>query len=485
MKLILKRVHYLFIVVAFVFLIVVGLWGWLHSYASQKTIPAGVRIANWEVGGLTAEQFVEKLNVYEERFANKQVVFTISEPKTKSETLTFKQLGVTFNKDELQSGILRLWEGNTWERVKYRHSMPLRFDLRVAWDASRIKSVFTPDWERRTMSDAVDAVRWITEDDEVRYVPEQLAYRIEWPELERNIAEILPADFTMFNDMNNSNKISLRVPLASTPPAITVASLKEEGIERKIVEFTTSFETSEEGRSHNVTSAALTIHDMILEPDEVFDYGKVIAETEKTYGFREAPVIYNGKLVPGIGGGICQVSSTLYKAALLSGLEIVERRNHSLPVSYLPIGQDATFADGYINFRFKNSTGKSLLIRTSVENKRLTVKLFGTLPEDVTYEVKSETVKVLDPPVKYVRNTSLPAGKEQVLQAGKQGFVVDTYRIERKGGKVVDTKRVSRDTYQPQPKLVAVNAGGEGGSDGKKNDDSQRIVEDGIGGPNF
>ncbi len=69
---------------------------------------------------------------------------------------------------------------------------------------------------------------------------------------------------------------------------------------------------------------------MVLKPGEIFDYGQVIAKAEKTYGFREAPVILNGKLVPGIGGGICQVSSTVYNAALRTGLEIVERRNHSL-----------------------------------------------------------------------------------------------------------------------------------------------------------
>src|SRR5690606_20121148 len=117
-----------------------------------------------------------------------------------------------------------------------------------------------------------------------------------------------------------------------------------------------------------------------------------IARAEELYEYREAPVILNGKLVPGIGCGICQVSSTLYNAVLRSGLEIVERRNHSLPVAYLPIGQDATYAGGAINFRFKNTTGKHLIIRTEVKDRELIVKLFGTMPDNVRYDVESVTL---------------------------------------------------------------------------------------------
>ena len=101
-----------------------------------------------------------------------------------------------------------------------------------------------------------------------------------------------------------------------------------------------------------------------MAPGETFDYSKIIAQTEAKFGYKEAPVILNGNLVPGIGGGICQVSTTLYNAVLRSGLEIVERRNHSLPVSYVTLGQDATFANGYINFKFRNNTDAYLWIRT-------------------------------------------------------------------------------------------------------------------------
>ncbi len=258
-----------------------------------------------------------------------------------------------------------------------------------------------------------------------------------------------------------------------------VDSLRSEGIERKIVQFSTSLSSSSEGRVYNVNSAASTVDGLILKPGEIFDYGQIIAKAERTHGFREAPVIVNGQLEPGIGGGICQVSSTVYNAALRVGLDIVERRNHSLPVSYLPKGQDATFATGSINFRFKNNTGKHLLLRAAVQNRTLTVKFFGTFPSNVSYELESRTVRVLPIPEKTIRNDSLAPGFYQVLRQGKAGYVVETYRMKIVDGKTVERTRISRDTYRAQQRIVAVHSGSTS-PEPQTREQQEPIVEDGI-----
>jgi len=243
--------------------------------------------------------------------------------------------------------------------------------------------------------------------------------------------------------------------------------------------FTTDFSSSAAGRAYNVTMTAKTLNNWDLAPGEIFDYKKVIALTRENYGYREAPVILNGELVPGIGGGICQVSSTLYNAALLAGLEMVERRNHSLPVSYLPKGQDATFAEGAINFRFKNTTGKHLIIRTVVSGGKLTIKLFGTLPGNVSYAIESKTVKVIDPPVKEIASQAVPSGGRLLLSSGKSGYIVETYRTKIKDGKTVSRERVSRDTYRAQPSVYGVAEGRtNNGTDG--NGKSKQLLEDGV-----
>ncbi|MNE71596.1 G5 domain protein [compost metagenome] len=138
----------------------------------------------------------------------------------------------------------------------------------------------------------------------------------------------------------------------------------------------------------------------------------------------------------------------------------MERRNHSLPVSYLPKGQDATFAQGYINFRFRNNTGKYLIIKAAVEGRTLTVKLFGTFPKNVYYTVQSQTVEILQPTARYVSDSSLPRGGTRVLQSGKVGYVVETYITRYVDGKAVEKTKLSRDVYPAQKQVIAINRGG-------------------------
>ena len=322
-----------------------------------------------------------------------------------------------------------------------------------------------------------NASRDINAQDQVIYTPDKKVYRLDRAQMEQLIRVAIP------NEWSDKNELVIDTPLVSKDAAITLEMLKAEGIDRKIIEMVTSIKPGDAGRIHNIVAASDTINDMILKPDEIFDYDQVIAEAERKYGFKEAPVILNGKLVPGIGGGICQVSSTLYNAALRTGLEIVERRNHSLPVAYLPLGLDATFSQGYLNFRFKNTTGKNMIIRTSTDNNRLTIKLFGTMDPAISYKMETKTIKVIQPTVKYVVNTSLPVGSQQVLQEGKQGYQVESYRIKLVDGKEVSREKLATDTYKAQPKLIATNAGQANAE--SSTDHTTPIVEDGLNGPNF
>ncbi|MGG4394269.1 VanW family protein [Paenibacillus thiaminolyticus] len=473
-----KKIHALFIVAASLLLAVTALWGLANSYASQDRLPPEVRLSSWEVGGMSFAAFREELDQRLRQLEATPVEVTFGSSGVAPVKTTLSALGVTYDAKPLLAAMKPLQEGSLWERIMARRSFNKEWDLQFHWKANVWKERFTPGWETASFGKPVNASREITKDDQVVYTPERQVYRVDRMQLEQLIRAAIPPVWY------EGGAIRIEAPLVLTDPPVTVASLKAEGIERKIIEYSTGFAKSEDGRTHNVVSAAQTIDDMILKPGDIFDYDKVIAETEKKYGFKEAPVIYNGKLVPGIGGGICQVSSTLYNAVLRTGLEIVERRNHSLPVSYLPLGLDATFSQGYINFKFKNSTGKHLLIRTETADGRLTIKFFGTMDNNLSYQMETKTVKVLDPQVKYVKNPNLPAGTEQVLQQGKKGYVVESYRIKMVDGNEVERERIAMDTYQPQPSLIAVN-NGSGTVPAKPKTEKEPIVEDGINGPDF
>lgn len=488
-----KRIHVVVIVVLGLLLVASTGWGAVWLYANDSKVPEGVTASGIQLGGMDIEEAASLLSQYADKWEQQQTVIQANEAEvsTDSQTWTLKELGYDADASAAIAALKKLQEGNLLDRARYRHSFEQTLSIEYSSETKVFDKAIQQQWGWIDRSAATNATRVITANDRVVYTPSHNAYRLDidtlrtqlnqWVEDSKKAAAVNAADLSALA----KRKLELQLPIKSVEPVVTLEKLKAEGIDRMIMSFTTDFSTSAEGRAFNVTSTAKVLNDIELTPDEVFSYGKIVAATEKKYGYREAPVIQNGKLVPGIGGGICQVSSTLYNAVIRAGLDIVERRNHSLPVSYLPIGQDATFASGAIDFRFQNTTGKHLIIRTVVENRKLTVKLFGTLPDNVRYDIESITTSTIEPTIKETVSDALPSGGRLITQQGKQGFVVETYRTLVRDGEVVSRERLSKDKYNAQPTLVSIGKGTEpSGNQGPNtpNDAEQEpIIEDGVG----
>ncbi|WP_068724689.1 VanW family protein [Paenibacillus sp. DMB5] len=452
-----KKIH--LALIAAIALLLTGslLAGGLHLYAGQQTVPKGTRLAGWDIGGLDIAEVRSGLT---DRLQMLEALLLILKAGANTElTVSLQEAGVAYEADSFLQGLRALSEGNMLERAKARRRFAASWDLGIHLEIEHLQTSLSPAWENESFGIPVDATRRITEDDRVVYTKETTSYEVDWHGLELALRAALPTKLGSPDILPGKN-ITLEVPLTVKEPSITLKALQDQGIERKITQFSTSLGLSGPGRTFNVEAAAKAVNGTILPPDAVFDYGKAIEKAQRESGLREAPVIVNGKLQPGTGGGICQVSSTLYNAALRAGLEIVERRNHSLPVNYLPKGQDATFAQGYINFRFRNNTGKYLIIKAAVEGRTLTVKLFGTFPKNVYYTVQSQTVEILQPAARYVSDSSLPRGGTRMLQSGKVGYVVETYITRYVDGKAVEKTKLSRDVYPAQKQVIAINRGG-------------------------
>lgn len=251
----------------------------------------------------------------------------------------------------------------------------------------------------------------------------------------------------------------LGIPMVDVPASVSTESLQALAFDTVIGEFTTRFSVKEENRSANLTAAAKAIDRKVLQPGEIFSFNETVGPRKPETGYKDAYVIINGEYVQGTGGGVCQVSSTLYNAVLLANIGIAERMPHAVAVSYVPTGQDATVNYPNIDFKFKNDTANVLYIRSEVKSGSLTLRIWGKksnqsvrLERQVEKEMPFQIEKRPDP--------TLPAGRVIQDQTGSKGFVVNTWRVVR-DAKGNETKQfLGRDTYAPANRILRIGSRG-------------------------
>ncbi len=249
------------------------------------------------------------------------------------------------------------------------------------------------------------------------------------------------------------------IPLTVTKASVTLSQLGTEAFPNQLATFTTRYDASNVDRTTNLRLACQKLNGKVVLPGETFSYNKTLGERTVAAGYRNGKVYENGQVVDGIGGGICQISSTLYNSVLMANLEIVERRNHQFVTSYLPAGRDATVVYGAIDFKFKNTRQYPIRITASVSNGIATVSIYGIKEaEEYTVSFTTRTISTIPPTTKYEEDASIPAGEEKVKQNGTNGLVTETYITKTING-VSSTKLLSRDTYSAMQKIISKGTG--------------------------
>jgi vancomycin resistance protein YoaR len=220
--------------------------------------------------------------------------------------------------------------------------------------------------------------------------------------------------------------------------------------------YTTRFPGYQVSRNHNIRLAASALDGRILLPGERLSYNQVVGKRTLKHGFRPAPVILYGEKRLGIGGGICQVSSTLFNAALLGELNIVRRANHSIPVNYVPLGRDATVTDTGIDLVIENPHDHPIAIATELGRSSLTIRILGQPVAGRTVVLKTEHSQPKSPPIKRVPDPTLPVGKQRIIKKGAAGVRVVLWREVYENGVLVKRERVATSVYRAQPRVIAV-----------------------------
>ena len=262
-------------------------------------------------------------------------------------------------------------------------------------------------------------------------------------------------DLDAAKELLKEDKEEYEIKLTITKPEITTDKIGTEAFPDLLSSFSTKYDASNINRSTNLRLAAEKINGTVLMPGEVFSYNKVVGERTIAKGYREANGFAAGGVVGMVGGGICQIASTLYDAVVYANLEVVDRTNHGYDPGYVVAGKDATVVYGSIDFKFKNTRKNPIMIKSYVGNGIAKMEIFG-IKEDVEYEVSIESTILSYIPfgVRYEDDSSLEPGQERVSQKGMQGMKSITYKILKLNGKEISRTVLSTDTYQPMTKVI-------------------------------
>ncbi|RYG49362.1 hypothetical protein EON79_01550 [bacterium] len=261
------------------------------------------------------------------------------------------------------------------------------------------------------------------------------------------------ADRTIATLENGQNTV--QVALIPAKKHVSDEDLKQ--ITHVLSSFTTKFSAGNRPRSANIKLAASFFNGQVLMPGDRISYNETVGQRTIRRGFKVAGVYIDGRHDTGVGGGICQVSTTLYNAALFADLKIVQRRNHSLPVPYVPLGRDATVDWGNIDLVFENSSETPIAVESVYTPGKLTFRVLGPAPEPGKV-VKIEGTGVRFSPGRVVtkRSAALPLGTTRVEESGGSAKSVSTFRVVMKDGKQIRKDSLGRSFYGGSPRVVVI-----------------------------
>jgi vancomycin resistance protein YoaR len=281
----------------------------------------------------------------------------------------------------------------------------------------------------------------------IHVIPDRDGYSLDVP---KSAQKVLRAALVSERDLRTAELVA-----ESTPAKLTAKEAEAMHISGLVAAYTTYY-GGDANRVHNVQLVSHLVDRHLVAPGETFSFNQTTGERSADKGFREAPVIINGELKTGLGGGVCQVSTTVFNAAYEAGLPITERTNHALYISHYPQGRDATVNYPDIDLKFINDTGHWLLLRTWVGSSSLTVALYGT---PVHRRVASEVAPLVahgTVPTKSLYDPSLLAGERVVEEVGEPARTTSVRRRVYSGDGKLLHDSTFYSSYRSEPTTVRV-----------------------------
>lgn len=399
------------------------------------TIYSGIKIDGYDVGGKTKKEALEYLELSkgletDRKYMNliyEETVYTIG-----LDELGFKYdyesaIDIAYDQGRVGSFIDKL---KSIKKIKdHGMNIPLESD----YEKEKV-DIIVGNISQEMNKEAVEAV-FEFNGGNINIKEEVLGRKLKEDELIKNINE-------------NIYKLEdIDIKFQEIEPKITKQLLSR--INGVIGEYSTSFKTSTQDRAENIRLSAKSLRGKILLPGEEFSYNNTTGPRESRFGYKEANVIMDGELIPGVGGGVCQTSTTMYNALLLSNLTITERHKHSLPPTYVKYGQDAAVAYGYLDLKFRNDFDYPIYIDTKTTSDRVYIYIYGDIKsKDYTIRIEPEIIETIQAEVEEVYDESLKPGEKILTQKGRTGYKVKTYKTMIKDGEVINKSEITSDYYR-------------------------------------
>lgn len=395
----------------------------------EGRIYPGIKISGFNVGGLTYKAAEEKMEKAREKALARKIRFSSGD---KNYSLTQKELGVRFNYDAALTEAKEAYQDlNTSEKVRILETEPeLNLTLKKSIDEEKIS----------------DLIKKVGDETYRKPTLEQTGRRVYTITMKNDLLDRIRFSTKDSDSFNVSLEIKAKLaPVKPDPP-----SGSENSERGTIASGSSKFAESNKNRSFNVKRGAARLDGVVIKPGETFSFNKTVGSASKKNGYLLAGVYSGDTLDEGYGGGICQVSSTLYNAVIRAGLQLVERHTHGFTVSYLPKGMDATIYYGSLDLKFKNTLSVPVTIRTSADSGKLKIRFVAdkSAMDGISYEFSRKLLWEGEEHWTTTYTSDLAPGDSEVVYSPHPAAEVNVYRTTLKNGKEIKTEYFDNVTYR-------------------------------------
>lgn len=421
------------------------------NFGNKTQICDGVSIGSIDVGGLTKEQAHKKVETYITDRQQQRLVVSVQDNRVE---VTAQDAGLTIPEKDYAGEALQIGKkGNLWEKFQ---------EIRKAEKGEK-DIALEPEIDEDTLKSFIETKCSVydikAKDSRLKFKNGALKATKSKEGQEVQIDNTLDVVKKALLDKKAAEKdtIEVKADVEVTQPKFTQEEASQ--CTDLLGKYSTTYATYQVERSSNVATAAGRINGTVLEPGETFSTIKVIKDRTEANGYKAAPEYSSGKVVSGIGGGVCQVSTTLYNAVLNAELKVVERSPHSMVVAYVPVSRDAAISGDYKDFKFKNNTDYPIYIMGSASGGILSFRVYGHEIREAGREIsfESEITDTIEPGEEVVtEDPTLPASYRSVTQSAHVGYKAKLWKIIKVNGVQTDKVQINTSAYNASPQYVTV-----------------------------